>query len=180
MKSKLYLLLFSLLFAWSCKTPEARRPVEVKSGSSINESVERNKERFALEEKDINQLMEKDSLNQYITSEQGFWYYYNIQNPTETELADFGDIVEFEYEVKDLNGNSIYTKEELGKQKYRMEKEELISGLREGLKIMKEGETVTFIFPSYKAYGYYGDLEKIGVNMPIISTVTVLNIEQNN
>jgi len=113
MKSKLYLLLFSLLFAWSCKTPEARRPVEVKSGSSINESVERNKERFALEEKDINQLMEKDSLNQYITSEQGFWYYYNIQNPTETELADFGDIVEFEYEVKDLNGNSIYTKEEL-------------------------------------------------------------------
>jgi len=61
-----------------------------------------------------------------------------------------------------------------------MEKEELISGLREGLKIMKEGETVTFIFPSYKAYGYYGDLEKIGVNMPIISTVTVLNIEQNN
>lgn len=180
MNSRFYLIPLLLLFAWSCKTSEARRPVEVKSGSSINESVERNKERFALEEKDIKLLIEKDSLNQYITSEQGFWYYYNTQNPTETELADFGDVVEFEYEVKDLNGKSIYTKEELGKQKYRMEKEELISGLREGLKIMKEGETVTFIFPSYKAYGYYGDLEKIGVNMPIISTVTVLNIEQIN
>ncbi|PKP26137.1 MAG: gliding motility-associated peptidyl-prolyl isomerase GldI [Bacteroidetes bacterium HGW-Bacteroidetes-2] len=180
MINRLFLIPFILLFAWSCKTPEARRPVEAKSGSSINESIERNKERFALEEKDIMHLIDKDSLNKYIISEQGFWYYYNTENPTETELADFGDIVEYEYEIKDLNGKTIYTKEELGKQKYRMEKEELISGLREGLKIMKEGETVTFIFPSYKAYGYYGDLKRIGVNMPIISTVTVLNIEQIN
>jgi len=180
MSNRLILILCILLVAWSCKTPEARRPVEVKTGSTIDLSVERNKERYALEEEDIKKVIDNDSVNDYITSELGFWYYYNSEKSLDTELADFGDVVEYEYDVKDLNGNTIYTKDELGKQTYRMEKEELISGLREGLKIMKEGETVTFVFPSYKAYGYYGDLERIGTNMPIISTVTVINIEQIN
>lgn len=169
-----------LLFAWGCKTPEARRPVKTTSGSYINNSVERNKKMIAEEEKDIMKLIEKDTVNEIINSEYGFWYYYNIKNPTEEEKADFGDIIEFEYDVKDLNGKLIYSKEELGKQSYQMDKEELIYGLREGLKLLNEGETATFYFPSHKAYGYYGDLNRIGTNMPIISTVTVLNIKQIN
>ena len=42
-----------------------------------------------------------------------------------------------------------------------------------------EGETITFIFPSYKAYGYYGDQNKIGRNMPISTKVTLLEIEES-
>ena len=59
-----------------------------------------------------------------------------------------------------------------------MDQEKLFSGLRQGLKLMKEGETVTFLFPSHKAFGYYGDKEKIGTNMPIITKVTLYNIEK--
>ena len=50
---------------------------------------------------------------------------------------------------------------------YYVDQQELFSGLREGLKLMKEGESVTFIFPSQKAYGYYGDDNKIGSNVPL-------------
>ena len=57
-----------------------------------------------------------------------------------------------------------------------MDQQELFSGLREGLKIMKAGEQITFIFPSLKAYGYYGDEKRIGSNTPIISQVTVKSI----
>lgn len=178
-KSILYFIILALI-AWGCKTPEARRPVKTTSGSYIDNSVERNKKMIAEEEKDIMKLIEKDTVNEIINSEYGFWYYYNIKNPTEEEKADFGDIIEFEYDVKDLNGKLIYSKEELGKQSYQMDKEELIYGLREGLKLLNEGETATFYFPSHKAYGYYGDLNRIGTNMPIISTVTVLNIKQIN
>ena len=60
-----------------------------------------------------------------------------------------------------------------------MDKEELFTGLREGLKLMKPGETVTFLFPSQKAYGYYGDEDKIGINTPLICEVTVNTIRQN-
>lgn len=60
-----------------------------------------------------------------------------------------------------------------------MDQQELFTGLREGLKLMKSGETVTFIFPSQKAYGYYGDQNKIGSNLPIICEVTVNSITPN-
>ena len=45
---------------------------------------------------------------------------------------------------------------------------------------MKEGETVTFLFPSHKAFGYYGYEDKIGSNLPIQSTVTLNQIKTNN
>lgn len=180
MNRYLYILISLVFLTSACKTPEARKPIKTSSGSYIDYSVEKNKKMIADEENDILEIIEKDSLNEYINSEQGFWYYFNNQTNLESEKADFGDLIKFEYDVKDLNGNTIYSKEELGPQKYYTDKEELISGLRDGLKLLKEGETATFIFPSHKAYGYYGDLKKIGTNMPIISTVTILNIEQIN
>ena len=49
-----------------------------------------------------------------------------------------------------------------------------------GLKLMKEGETITFLFPSYKAYGYYGIENKLGTNIPIQCTVTLNSINKTN
>jgi hypothetical protein len=43
---------------------------------------------------------------------------------------------------------------------------------------MKEGEVVTFIFPSHKAFGYYGDKDKIGTNVPIKTKVTLHSITE--
>jgi len=44
---------------------------------------------------------------------------------------------------------------------------------------MKVGEQVTFLFPSYKAYGYYGLEDKLGTNVPVRSTVTLKSIQQS-
>jgi hypothetical protein len=41
-----------------------------------------------------------------------------------------------------------------------------------------EGETVTFLFPSYKAFGYYGDKNKIGTNWLIKTKVTLNDIKE--
>jgi len=160
----------------SCKTPEARKPVSVKTGSFIDESVERNKRLNAKERLQIEALISQDSSNTYIASANGFWYYYNSEKKSEGHTPKFGDIVNFEHNMKDLNGKIIYTKEELKIRNYAVDQEELFSGLREGIKLMHEGETVTFIFPSQKAYGYYGDENRIGLNVPLICQVTVNTI----
>ncbi|MBN96495.1 MAG: gliding motility-associated peptidyl-prolyl isomerase GldI, partial [Flavobacteriaceae bacterium] len=62
---------------------------------------------------------------------------------------------------------------------YYMEQQDLLPGLREGLKLMKRGEKMTFIFPSQLAYGFYGDNDKIGPDTPLIYEVSVLKIIQN-
>ena len=177
MNKSLILILIALVF--SCKTPEARKPVSVKTGSFIDESVERNKKLNAKEQASIENLLKKQKKD-YLASESGFWYYYNTKIEIDTLVTpDFGDIVNYNYNVKSLKGKLIYSKAELKTQNYTMDKQELFTGLREGLKLMKTGETVTFLFPSQKAYGYYGDENRIGSNIPLICEVTLNSITQN-
>ena len=174
------LLTIAILFlVFSCKTPEARRPVSIKTGSFIDASIERNKKLNANEKAFIENLMKQQKID-YIASESGFWYYYNNKVEIDTlKTPDFGDIVNYNYNVKNLNGSTIYSAETIKTQTYAMDKQELFTGLREGLKLMKTGETVTFLFPSQKAYGYYGDENKIGRNTPLICEVTINSITQN-
>ncbi len=58
-----------------------------------------------------------------------------------------------------------------------VDKEDFISGIQKGIKLMKVGETIIFVIPSYNAFGISGDGNKIGINKTIKSKVTLLNIK---
>ena len=175
--NKFLVLLFIFAALMSCKTPEARKPETVKTGSYINESAIRNKKLYEAEKKVIEAYINTKKSKQFMTSEYGFWYSQDTVVVVEgSKLPKFSDIVNFDFSISGLNDKTIYSTLELKNRNYAMDQEELFTGLREGLKLMKAGETFTFIFPSQKAYGYYGDENKIGRNTPIISTVTVNSI----
>ncbi len=180
LKPLLYIVLFGVLLA-SCKTPEARRPVQQISGSFIKKSAERNKTLYKEEEARIAHLMTANPEIDYLASESGFWYYYNVKDSLDMRKPLYGDIVTFTYNIKSLEGISILTENETGLQTYKVDQsnQDLISGLRDAVKLMKEGERVTFLFPSYKAYGYYGIENKLGTNVPVQSTVTLKSIQQS-
>lgn len=163
----------------SCKAPEARRPVSQSSGSYIDASIERNKKINKTDEKAINDVINQDKSRNYIASDNGFWYTYVVQDSIQKPTPQLGDVVTFDYNLASITGDEVVTQKELGTQTYQIDQsnQELISGLRDGLKLMKEGETVIFLFPSHKAFGYYGYEDKIGANRPIQSTVTLQSIE---
>jgi gliding motility-associated peptidyl-prolyl isomerase len=171
------------VFLISCKTKtsEARKPVQQSSGSFIKESAKRNKAIYKKEEQRIAKIMAANPEKDYISSDRGFWYYYNIKDSLDIPTPEFGDIVTFTYNIKSLDGVSILTESETGLQTYKIDQsnQDLISGLRDAVKLMKVGEQVTFLFPSYKAYGYYGIEDKLGTNVPIQSTVTLKAIQQS-
>lgn len=174
MNKILYISALLLIFV-GCKSPEARKPISVKTGSFIDASVERNKKLNAKEQASIQKILSEKKV-EYKASQSGFWYYYNTKIDADSlKTPKFGNIVSFNYDVKSLNGKLIY---DVKTQTYAMDKEELFTGMREGLKLMKTGETVTFFFPSLKAYGYYGDQNKIGTNIPLICQVTLNSISE--
>ena len=180
MKLNTLYILFLIFAVVGCKSPEARRPVSQNSGSFINESIERNRELVAKEEAVILKMIEQDSTKNYITSSNGFWYYYNVRSSDSlnVKMPEYGDVVRFDYNIRSLQGDYIYAENEIPTKRYAMDREDLFGGLREGIKLMKAGETVTFIFPSHKAFGYYGDKNKIGTNIPIITEVKLHTITQ--
>lgn len=178
MKIKIIFLFGVLFFFMSCsQQQQARKPISHTSGTFIKESIERNKVLIANEEDLMEEIIKKDSLKSYISSNKGYWYKYETKKEETTPTPRRGDIAFFDYEIKDLKNRIIYTKTETKPQIYYVDKENIMMGLRDGIKLMKKGETVTFLFPSHMAFGYHGDDLKIGTNEPLICTVSLNEIK---
>lgn len=166
--------LLVLAFVSSCKQhQEARRPISQASGSFMKKSIVRNKKLVATEETQIKDLIKSNPSVKYLASKKGYWYTYVAQNKLDSLTPKKGDVAFFDYEIKDLQGNIIYSELELRPQIYYVDKQNIMMGLRDGIKLMRKNEEVNFLFPSNMAYGYHGDDKKIGVNQPIICTVTL-------
>ena len=161
----------------SCGNPVPRKPVLRKTSPYLKESVMFNKTMNENEEKAFAAFMEKDSLMQYIASPNGFWYTFTQKN-ADANLPDVGDQVFYTFAVYDIDNKLIYSAEETGEQAYVVDKQEIIEGLRNGLKLMSAGDGATFLFPSHKVYGYLGDDNKIEINQPLIYKVQIIKINR--
>lgn len=177
---KKFLHLFTLLLLiTSCSKQQARKPISKTDGNFIRESIERNKILIAGEEKLIDSIIKKDTLKQYIASNKGYWYKYITKVDANTDFPVKGDIAYFDYEINNLDNTVIYSKEELKTQQYVVDKQNIMMGLRDGIKLMKKGETIAFLFPSHMGFGYHGDDNRIGPNEPLICTVILKDIKKD-
>ncbi|OXB25592.1 gliding motility-associated peptidyl-prolyl isomerase GldI [Flavobacterium tructae] len=168
-------LLFAVLLV-SCKQHEdARRPISQASGTFMKKSADRNKKLVANEEDVIKKIIKSNPKTKYYATRKGYWLYYDERNETDLQTPKKGDIAYFNLEVKDINGQIIYSEADLGPQTYYVDKQDIMMGLRDGIKMMHKNETVTFLFPSHIAYGYHGDNKKIGPNQSLMCTVTLRN-----
>jgi gliding motility-associated peptidyl-prolyl isomerase len=179
MKTTLTLPLYSLLLLLilsSCRQVEPRRPITNNSSSTTKISVENNRKLYAAEEKAIEAVIAKEG-NDYKRSSFGFYYAYVTKIDSASAKPRFGDEVTFEYDVVSLKGDTIYYMDELSPITKSMEQEYgIFRGMRETLKMMKVGEELMVYYPSYMGYGYYGDEDRIGTNIPFKSSVKLLGI----
>ncbi|MFC0777928.1 gliding motility-associated peptidyl-prolyl isomerase GldI [Flavobacterium sp. HJSW_4] len=175
LKLSISTLLFTVLLS-SCKHhEEARRPISRTSGTFMKKSADRNKKLVANEEDVIKKIIKSNPKVKYYATPKGYWFCYDEKNVNETAAPRKGDIAYFNMEVKDIKGATIYSDSDLGPQTYYVDKQDIMMGLRDGIKRMHKNETVTFLFPSHMAYGYHGDNKKIGPNESLMVTVTLRN-----
>jgi gliding motility-associated peptidyl-prolyl isomerase len=175
MRKFIYTTAITFLFVlFSCQNSQvARKPISQSSGSFMKESVDRNKKLIAGEEEEIARVIRQNKKIKFIASSKGYWYAYATVNPKDSLTPKKGDVALFDYEVKDLKGRIIYSKNELGPQTYFVDKQNIMAGLREGIKLMHRKEKINFLFTSHIAYGYHGDNNKIGTNKPLLCIVTL-------
>ena len=144
-----------ILIASCSQQQQARKPITHSSGTFIKESIERNKILIADEEDLIAEIIKNDSLKSYIASNKGYWYKYETKIEEISPTPKRGDIAFFDYEIKDLKSRIIYTIADTKPQVYYVDKENIMMGLRDGIKLMKKGENVKFLFPSHMSYCYH-------------------------
>ena len=174
-----FIFLLVFLGVNSCSEQEARAPITSSKSNGLLSTISVLKEINKAEETKIKNYIKKDSLHSYISSPNGFWYRYIVKNDSDTVFPVKGDIVQVSYDLLDLNDQIIYSKETNGIKEYVVDKEDFIRGLQAGIKLMKEGESMKFIIPSFNAFGVLGDEKKIGMNTSIISRITLININKD-
>ncbi|MEX6627349.1 gliding motility-associated peptidyl-prolyl isomerase GldI [Tenacibaculum salmonis] len=174
MKCNLIFFLLIILTVVSCKDTEARRPKKQGTVNFYKEVVKKNKKLNALEKKRLENWISKDTVHTYEASKNGFWYRYVVKDSVNSAQPKAKSSVLISYNISDIHGNVIYPKQE---RTYKIDQEDFIPALQDGIKLMKKGEIITFVIPSYRAFGVIGDGEKIMVNQPIQSTVTLIEIK---
>lgn len=179
MKYRIIILLSVILGLSACqKKAEIREPVSQSGGEYIKESAERNQYIVSDELKAIQQYIKNDSMHKYYQSDSGFWYKYLKANIRDTITPRPGDVVDIEFSIKYLNNEIIYDINETSPKIYVVDKQEIMPGLRRGIKIMRPEERIVFLFPSHLGYGFIGDKDRIGSNQPIICEVFLKEIKQ--
>lgn len=167
-----WILFFGIFFA-SCNQSEPRRPINKVTSSKNKLSIEINKQIRAAEEQIIKQYIQKDTLVDYQFSPSGFAYGV-LSSSLNTKKEIFKtSVLTFDQTIYNLNNQVLYPKKEMVT---RLENSTLITGIREGLKLMKEDEEFKFIFSSFVAHGFRGDNHKIGKNTPIVVKIKLINI----
>ena len=176
MNPNILVLLFFAFFL-ACNSPSPRRPIVKSSTPVLEKSVTLNKKIVALEQAYIKRFVAKDTLHDYINSNKGFWYCYLHKNSSESHPCK-GNQVFYEQEIQSLDGTVLLSKETLGIQSYLVDKEHRMKGLQEGIKIMRLGEEIQFVFSSFVAYRSKGNLEfNIGPNQPIVCRIKLISIK---
>lgn len=164
----------------SCEGPSPRRPIKRSTTNSVQVAIERSKKLLAAEEALMKEHIALDSTHTYHQSASGSWFFYNKKNNSEENTAQPNDLVTMTYNVLSFTNDTIYSMQDIGILKYKVDKQELFPGLRNAVKVLKADETATFLFPSSLGYGVPGDKNKIGINTPLKTTIAIVKIEKEN
>ena len=176
-------LVFLLLF--SCEKPKVRKPIVYKSSvSQFDKTILLHQNILKRESELFQKIIEQDTLHNYIQSPFGFYYFYNKKNGDNFVKAKSKDDVIINYEIRDVNNKILISQDELGSENQenksdrllRIDAEDFVLGLHHGLKLMKEGEIVTFLIPSNLAFGATGLQGKIASNQVLIVKVKLKQI----
>lgn len=131
------------------------------------------------------QLHEIDSINEYVKSLGDTAYvltstglYYIELTPGTGIMPDNGDTVTFRYKGSFLNGVVFDSNTGTDKEPFRtiIGSGEIISGLDEGIRMLKEGGKGKFLTPSSLAYGHGGISTIIPGYTPLLFEITLLTV----
>jgi len=103
--------------------------------------------------------------------------YYDIFETTDGKKAEYGQEVKIFYEISLLDGSVCYSSDEDGPKEFRIGRSQEISGLEQGISLMREGEKARFIIPPHLAYGLLGDELKIPARSILVSLVELEEIK---
>jgi FKBP-type peptidyl-prolyl cis-trans isomerase FkpA len=142
--------------------------------SKLQETIMKDNQRYVGKESEmINSFVVKNNLTMKTT---GTGLRYQIESDGKGSLAQPEMLAKVNYTITLLDGTLCYSSDSTGAVTFRVDHDDVESGLHEGIKLMRVGDRAKFILPSHLAYGLTGDQNKIPPRTPIIYQIELIQL----
>lgn len=166
--------LLLLFFIVSCSTNE---------GPEKQEEIDPRQFKQALEKVNKYEVQkESDEINQYVLrhkwdmTKTGTGLRYIIVEKGNGVQPESGSFVTVNYKISLLDGTVCYSSEKDGAKEFKVEGDNIESGLHEAVLLMHVGDKAKFILPSYMANGMQGDNDMIPPLSAILVDLELLSV----
>lgn len=125
---------------------------------------------------------ESDEIDQYIAHRgwqmktTGTGLRYMITKKGTGEAATIDRQAKVNYNITLLDGTKCYSSDSTGAKVFVIGRDNVESGLHEGIQLLHVGDKATFILPSHLAHGLLGDDSKIPPHATVIYDIELLAI----
>jgi FKBP-type peptidyl-prolyl cis-trans isomerase FkpA len=126
---------------------------------------------------------ESDEIDQYVARRNwkmtttGTGLRYMITQKGDGKVTPMTEqLVKVDYKISLLDGTVCYTSEKDGPKEFMVGKDNIESGLHEGIQLLHAGDEATFILPSHLAHGLLGDGNKIPAKASVIYEIKLISI----
>lgn len=168
-----FLFFSAILMLNSCSEPETTPP---PSQLSKKQLLDNNKKSVRVERAQIEGFIKRRGWKMTATGT-GLQYMIYDSTVTQNRYPKDRDIAHVAYEVKLINGRKIYESTANEPATFIIGKDDVESGLQEGIMFMKPGNKAKMIMPAHLAHGFTGDFNKIPRNSTVIFDITLIDLK---
>ena len=152
--------------ALSCENDEAEKKKKIDLLQFKEQLVKVNKYEAEKESDEINQYILR---HQWAMKKTGTGLRYLFLKHGTGDSARSGNFVKVNYKISLLDGIECYSSDKDGAYEFKVEGDDIESGLHEAIQLMRGGDKAKFILPAYMAHGLHGD----DANIPPLSAIVV-------
>lgn len=170
------LLILFILFTLGCSNdPDAQHTTGNQiTDQEIREPMEKvNRYLVRKEEDDIQDLVKRYG---WEMQKSATGLRYLVYKKGLGQAVKEGNLVSISYEVKLLDGSTVYSSSTLGLKQFRVGKGGVEAGLEEGILLLNEGDRAKFIIPSHLAFGLLGDGNNIPPRASLVYDIEVVRV----
>ncbi len=160
-------LLIPLLLFAACNGG-GRTPPAVPGTPKREELIDHNKRMLERESRDIDLWVSRQNAA-FTTSGTGVRWRMVRDVPGDTARPE--QVARVNYVLKLLNGDTCYRTEAGAPETFRIEHDEVESGLHEAIQHLSEGDSAIIVIPSHRAHGLAGDLAKVPMRSTVVYTI---------
>ena len=175
LRSSIIFLLFSSVFFFSCgEGKPVKKELTQKEYLQMKEDMIRANK--ILQEKESDEIDAYANNKGWKMTMTGTGLRYQILQNGKGDTAKSGQFAKVLYKIFLTDGTQCYSSDKDGPREFKIEEDNVESGLHEGIQLLQPGAKARFILPSHLAHGLTGDNDKIPPMSPVVYEVELISI----